>query len=84
MLEEMGKKARAAARSLAKATTGQKNAVLTRIAGLLLASQDKILAAGRRSRPTGRLNGCPSRPPDPYRAAPGWYPQRPAAGGSPA
>jgi glutamate-5-semialdehyde dehydrogenase len=47
MLEEIGKKARAAARRLAKATTGQKNGVLTRLAGLLLSSQVEILAANR-------------------------------------
>ena len=47
MLAEMGKKARAAARDLAKATTGQKNGVLTRLAGLLLSSQASILAANR-------------------------------------
>ncbi len=47
MLEEMGKNARAAARRLAMATTGQKNAVLARLAGLLLTGQDVILAANR-------------------------------------
>jgi glutamate-5-semialdehyde dehydrogenase len=47
MLEEMGKNARAAARRLAKTATGQKNAVLTRLAGLLLTGQDQILAANR-------------------------------------
>jgi len=47
MLEEMGKRARAAARSLAKATTEQKNTVLTRIAGLLLDRQAQVLADNR-------------------------------------
>ena len=46
-MQEMGIKARAAARRLAKATTGQKNGVLTRLAGLLLSSQISILAANR-------------------------------------
>ncbi len=57
MLEEMGKKGRAAGRSLAKATTGQKNAALTRIAGLLHSHQDKILEANRLDVEAGKQAG---------------------------
>jgi len=47
MLEEMGKKAKAAARSLAKATTEQKNGVLIHIARLLHTRQAEVLAANQ-------------------------------------
>jgi glutamate-5-semialdehyde dehydrogenase len=60
MLEEMGKKARAASRRLAKASTGQKNAVLTRLAGLLLTGQDEILAANRLDVAAGERAGLSS------------------------
>ncbi len=57
MLEEMGKNARAAARRLAMASTGQKNAVLARLAGLLLTGQDVILAANRLDVAAGERSG---------------------------
>ncbi|MGB8214511.1 MAG: glutamate-5-semialdehyde dehydrogenase [Anaerolineales bacterium] len=48
MLTDMGKKARQAAQSLARAGTEQKNAALTALAEHLLAQSDMILAANAR------------------------------------
>ncbi len=57
MLEEMGKKARAAAHRLARASTAQKNAVLNKIHGLLISRQADILTANRRDLEAGQQAG---------------------------
>jgi glutamate-5-semialdehyde dehydrogenase len=56
-LNKMGEQARRAARSLAKATTEQKNAALIAMADALMANADAILAANRRDLEEGRANG---------------------------
>jgi glutamate-5-semialdehyde dehydrogenase len=56
-LEEMGKKARAAARILALATTGEKNAALRSLAERLERDQDAILAANQQDVADARKAG---------------------------
>jgi glutamate-5-semialdehyde dehydrogenase len=56
-LNELGRRAKAAARTLAAVPTAQKDAALHAIADGLLAGQDKILAANRQDVEEGRANG---------------------------
>jgi glutamate-5-semialdehyde dehydrogenase len=56
-LNEMGQRARAAGRKLARATTDQKNAALYAIADALEANSDSILAANQQDLADGRANG---------------------------
>ncbi len=56
-LTDMGKRARAAALQLARATTEQKNAALRAMAGALEANAEAILAANRLDLDDGRANG---------------------------
>jgi glutamate-5-semialdehyde dehydrogenase len=57
MLEETGRKAKAAARVLAAATTEEKNSALLRIADALEAQCGKILAANAEDMENGRAKG---------------------------
>lgn len=57
MLTEMGQKARAASRQLARATTDQKNAVLLKIAEGLLSGSEEILAANEKDVSEGKAAG---------------------------
>src|SRR5512147_2603639 len=57
MLIETGKKAKTAARALARLTTAQKNAALENLAAALLADRDAILAANERDVKAGRADG---------------------------
>jgi glutamate-5-semialdehyde dehydrogenase len=56
-LNQMGQRAKAAARILARATTEQKNAALYAIADGLDAKAERILAANRQDLDEGRANG---------------------------
>jgi len=56
-LNDMGQRARAAGRKLARATTDQKNAALYAIADALEANSDSILAANQQDLADGRANG---------------------------
>ena len=57
MLEEYGKRARAAARQLACATTEEKNAALRAMADAIAREQARILAANAEDLEAGRQNG---------------------------
>lgn len=57
LLTEMGQRARAAARQLARATTEQKDKTLLALADALLAGQDMILAANAQDVETGQAAG---------------------------
>jgi glutamate-5-semialdehyde dehydrogenase len=59
MMEEVGKKARAAARQLARAPRDQKDAVLLDLSSGLLASQDMVLEANSQDIAAGTQNGLP-------------------------
>ncbi len=56
-LNDMGQRARAAGRKLARATTDQKNAALYAIADTLEANSEAILAANQQDLADGRANG---------------------------
>lgn len=56
-LQDMGKRAKEAARLLAQVTTGQKNAALHAIAAALEANRDTILAANEADLADGQANG---------------------------
>src|SRR5437016_5310213 len=57
MLTDMGKKARAASKQLARATTDQKNAVLLKLADGLLSESEEILAANEKDISEGKAAG---------------------------
>ena len=57
LLTEMGQRARAAARQLARATTEQKDKILLALADALLAGQDMILAANAQDVEAGQAAG---------------------------
>ena len=56
-MQDLGVRARAASRQMARASTAQKNAALTGIADALRAARETILAANREDMAAGRENG---------------------------
>ena len=56
-IEGLGQKAQKAKKSLATASTGQKNEILTRIAAKLLENQEQILAENEKDIANARENG---------------------------
>ncbi|MCQ6261173.1 glutamate-5-semialdehyde dehydrogenase [Alcanivorax sp. MM125-6] len=56
-MADVGRQARAASRAMARATTGEKNAALSAIAGALRAHRSAILDANQRDLERGRDNG---------------------------
>jgi glutamate-5-semialdehyde dehydrogenase len=56
-MDDVGQRARAASRLMARASTGEKNAALLAIADALLASRDDVLAANVKDVDAGRANG---------------------------
>jgi len=56
-MRELGMRARAASRHMARANTGQKNTALNAIADALLASRAELLAANKLDMDAGRSNG---------------------------
>lgn len=56
-MQDLGQRARAASRLVARATAGSKNAALLAIAAALRAGRDAILAANREDMAAGRANG---------------------------
>ena len=56
-MQDLGQRARAASRQMARATTGAKNAALTGIAEALCAQRETILSANREDMAAGRENG---------------------------
>jgi glutamate-5-semialdehyde dehydrogenase len=59
MMEEIGKKARTAARQLARVSKGQKDATLLKLSRCLLASQEEVLEANNQDIAAGSQNGLP-------------------------
>jgi len=57
MLIEMGQRAKRAARTLARLTTGQKNATIHALANALIADKEMILAANAKDVEAGQANG---------------------------
>jgi glutamate-5-semialdehyde dehydrogenase len=56
-MQEVGVRARAASREIARATTAQKNAALTAIADAIVADREALLAANRLDMDAGRQRG---------------------------
>ena len=56
-IEEMGAKAQAAKKSLATASTGQKNEILKKIAEKLIEKQEQILSENEKDIANARENG---------------------------
>ena len=56
-MQALGRRARAAARALARASTVQKNAALQALAKRLLAAEAELMAANRKDMAAGRENG---------------------------
>ena len=56
-MQELGRRARAASRHMARANTGQKNAALNAIADALLSSRAELLVANNKDMDAGRANG---------------------------
>ncbi|HQQ63872.1 MAG TPA: glutamate-5-semialdehyde dehydrogenase [Pseudomonadales bacterium] len=56
-MHDVGQRARAASRLMARASTGEKNAALLAIADALLASRDAVLAANAQDVEAGRASG---------------------------